>query len=104
MLSDSEDEERVERAGEPSSALIGQQLRDGDARLLSATKRSRAVSDDENSDSDAGPPRPDSSLAAKLKELGSDSASEEEERPGGATKDQKTLFGSDSESGEDEEE
>lgn len=63
------------------------------------------MSDDENSDSDGGPPRPDSSLAAKLKELGSDSASEEDERPaGGGQKDQKTLFGSDSDSGEDEEE
>lgn len=63
------------------------------------------MSDQENSDSDAGPARPDSSLAAKLRELGSDSASEDEERPGAAAKkDEKTLFGSDSDSGEDEEE
>lgn len=63
------------------------------------------MSEEENWDSDAGPPRPDSSLAAKLKELGSDSASEDEERLGAAAKkDQKTLFGSDSDSGEDEEE
>lgn len=68
-------------------------------------KRSRAVSDHENSDSDGGPARPDSSLAAKLKELGSDSASEDQDGSGGAAKkDEKTLFGSDSDSGEDEEE
>lgn len=63
------------------------------------------MSDEEKSDSDGGPPGPDSSLAAKLKELGSDSASEDEEGPGAtAKKDEKTLFGSDSDSGEDEEE
>ena len=62
------------------------------------------MSDQENSDSDGGPPRPDSSLAAKLRELGSDSASEDEERPQGLKKDEKMLFGSDSDSGEDEEE
>lgn len=72
-------------------------------RLLSVVKRSRAVSDDENSNSDAELVRPDSSLAAKLKELGSDSGSEEEQRPE-EKKDEKTLFGSDSDSGEDEEE
>lgn len=60
------------------------------------------MSDEENS-SDEGPARPDSSLAAKLKELGSDS-SDEEERPAAPKKDEKMLFGSDSESGEDEEE
>ncbi|CAG02161.1 unnamed protein product, partial [Tetraodon nigroviridis] len=84
ILSDSEDEEQLDKT---------------------AVKRTRTVSDQENSDSDAGPARPDSSLAAKLRELGSDSASEDEERPGAAAKkDEKTLFGSDSDSGEDEEE
>ncbi|XP_029700068.1 protein IWS1 homolog isoform X1 [Takifugu rubripes] len=82
ILSDSEDEEQLEAP---------------------VVKRSRAVSDDENSNSDAELVRPDSSLAAKLKELGSDSGSEDEERAV-EKKDEKTLFGSDSDSGEDEEE
>ncbi|KAJ3590873.1 hypothetical protein NHX12_008821 [Muraenolepis orangiensis] len=60
-------------------------------------KRSRAMSDEDNSDEDG----PDRSMAAKLRELGSDS--EEEEGPA-QNKDQKTLFGSDSESGGDQEE
>lgn len=71
--------------------------------LLLVVKRSHAVSDDENSESDAGPARPDSSLAAKLKELGSDSASDDGERAMGK-KNEKMLFGSDSDSVEDEEE
>ncbi|KAM6933366.1 protein IWS1 homolog [Xenentodon cancila] len=86
ILSDSEDEEK---ADEP------------------APKRSRAVSDSENSDSDDESGGPDKSLAAKLKELGSDSASDDDERLKAATgkKDEKALFGSDSDSGgEDEEE
>uniref|UniRef100_A0A8C2Z0S8 Interacts with SUPT6H, CTD assembly factor 1 n=1 Tax=Cyclopterus lumpus TaxID=8103 RepID=A0A8C2Z0S8_CYCLU len=69
-------------------------------------KRSRAVSDGENSDSDA-PPGPDETLAAKLRELGSDSGSEEEEertKAAGEKKDEKALFGSDSESGDGDEE
>lgn len=72
----------------------------------SAVKKSRAVSDDENSDSDAGSAGPDKSLAAKLKELGSASESEGDGRPTGAAgkKDEKALFGSDSDSGDDEEE
>lgn len=63
------------------------------------------MSDDENSDSDAGSVGPDMSLAAKLKELGSDSGSEEDERPKDAAgkKDEKALFGSDSDSGDEEE-
>ncbi|KAM3874665.1 LOW QUALITY PROTEIN: protein IWS1 homolog [Diretmus argenteus] len=69
-------------------------------------KRSRAVSDDENSDSDGGSEAPDKSMAAKLRELGSDSEDEEEEKSkaGAEKKDEKTLFGSDSDSGDDEEE
>ncbi|XP_051254905.1 protein IWS1 homolog isoform X1 [Dicentrarchus labrax] len=86
ILSDSEDEEKADKP---------------------AVKRSRAVSDDDNSDSDGGlAGGPDKSLAAKLRELGSDSGSEEDERskatPG--KKDEKALFGSDSESGDGEEE
>uniref|UniRef100_A0A3P8PKC7 TFIIS N-terminal domain-containing protein n=1 Tax=Astatotilapia calliptera TaxID=8154 RepID=A0A3P8PKC7_ASTCA len=67
--------------------------------------RNRAVSDDENSDSDADFGGPDKSLAAKLRELGSDSESEEDDRAKAAgNKDEKALFGSDSDSGEDQEE
>lgn len=64
------------------------------------------MSDDENSDSDGDFGGPDKSLAAKLKELGSDSESEEEERAKAAAgnKDEKALFGSDSDSAEDVEE
>lgn len=64
------------------------------------------MSDDENSDSDGEPGGPDKSMAAKLRELGSDSGSEDDERSKVTTenKDEKALFGSDSDSGEDEEE
>lgn len=64
------------------------------------------MSDDEKSDSDAGSDAPDKSLAAKLKELGSDSASEEDDKSKATAgkKDEKELFGSDSDSGEDDEE
>lgn len=49
---------------------------------------------------------PDRSLAAKLKELGSDSSSEDDRGGAGPGKQQnkeKALFGSDSESGDEEE-
>ncbi|XP_040902706.1 protein IWS1 homolog isoform X1 [Toxotes jaculatrix] len=86
ILSDSEDEDE-EKANKP------------------AVKRSRAVSDDENSDSDEGSEGPDKSLAAKLRELGSDSASDDEtSKPAAGKKDEKALFGSDSDSGDDDEE
>ncbi|KAM9359074.1 protein IWS1 homolog isoform 2-T2 [Symphorus nematophorus] len=88
ILSDSEDEDE-EKADKP------------------VAKRSRAMSDDENSDSDAASGGPDKSLAAKLRELGSDSGSDEEdERLKAATgkKDEKALFGSDSDSGDGDEE
>lgn len=71
--------------------------------LLSAPKRTRVVSDD--SDGGALPLRPDSALAAKLRELGSDSGSDEDEQTkSGGKKEEKALFGSDSDSGEGEEE
>uniref|UniRef100_A0A672H8A0 Protein IWS1 homolog n=1 Tax=Salarias fasciatus TaxID=181472 RepID=A0A672H8A0_SALFA len=91
MESDSEDEEeeRGKKASVPSVSV-------------SAPKRTRAVSDDEDSDSDGASGGPDKALAAKLRELGSDSGSEEEERAA-AAKDEKALFGSDSESGDEEE-
>ncbi|XP_055081996.1 protein IWS1 homolog isoform X3 [Periophthalmus magnuspinnatus] len=82
ILSDSEDEEE-EKADQP-------------------VKRSRAVSDGEDSDSDSSV-GPDKSLAAKLRELGSASEDEEETKTE-VKKDEKALFGSDSDSAEDEEE
>ncbi|XP_016536472.1 protein IWS1 homolog isoform X5 [Poecilia formosa] len=88
ILSDSEDEDE-EKEDKP------------------AAKRSRAVSDDdENSGSSDGSVGPDRSLAAKLRELGSDSGSDEEDRskPTAVKKDEKALFGSDSDSGKDDEE
>uniref|UniRef100_A0A3Q2X9H0 Interacts with SUPT6H, CTD assembly factor 1 n=1 Tax=Hippocampus comes TaxID=109280 RepID=A0A3Q2X9H0_HIPCM len=65
--------------------------------VSSAVKRSRAVSDDDNSDSDAESGGIDKSMAAKLRELGSDSGSDEDDRSKGAAenKDEKALFGSD---------
>ncbi|XP_035987387.1 protein IWS1 homolog isoform X1 [Fundulus heteroclitus] len=86
VLSDSEDEEE-EKEEQP------------------APKRSRAVSDDANWASD-GSGGLDKSLAAKLRELGSDSGTDEEDRskPAAGNKDEKALFGSDSESGEEDEE
>lgn len=85
ILSDSEDEDE-EKADKP------------------AAKRSRAVSDDENSDSDGASGGPDKSLAAKLRELGSDSESEDERsKVNAGNKDEKALFGSDSDSGDEEE-
>lgn len=63
------------------------------------------MSDGENSDSDAASDRAEKSHAAKLRELGSDSEEEDEKpKPDTEKKDEKALFGSDSESGEDEEE
>ncbi|KTF79925.1 hypothetical protein cypCar_00045535, partial [Cyprinus carpio] len=80
-------------------------LSDSDEDEEKEVKKSRLVSDDEDSGSDDGSGAPDKSLAAKLKELGSDSEDEEDtmKRDAG-TKDEKALFGSDSESGDDEEE
>ncbi|XP_062843972.1 protein IWS1 homolog isoform X2 [Trichomycterus rosablanca] len=82
ILSDSEDED------EPKAAA----------------KKRRAVSDDEDSGSDEGSEAPDKSVAAKLRELGSDSEDEDGTNTGGGKKDEKDLFGSDSESENEEEE
>ncbi|XP_068440983.1 protein IWS1 homolog isoform X2 [Clinocottus analis] len=99
--SDEEDEKPVKR----KKAILSDSEDDDEEKP--ATKRSRAVSDEENSDSDA-PLGPDKTLAAKLRELGSDSGSEEEdERTKSAAagdKDEKTLFGSDSEEEDGDEE
>ncbi|XP_014017369.2 protein IWS1 homolog isoform X1 [Salmo salar] len=66
-------------------------------------KKSRALSDDDNSDSDAGSEAPDKTMA-KLRELGSESEDEDDgQKVEGGKKDEKTLFGSDSDSGDEEE-
>ncbi|XP_008285443.1 protein IWS1 homolog isoform X1 [Stegastes partitus] len=100
--SDDEDDKPVKRK---KAILSDSEDEDEDKDDKPAVKRSRAVSDDENSDSDGGFMGPDKSLAAKLKELGSDSESDEDERAKAAAgqKDEKALFGSDSESGDEEE-
>lgn len=96
---DSEDDKPVKR----KKAVLSDSDDDDDADK--PVKRSRAVSDDENSDSDEAPGGPDKSLAAKLRELGSDSSDEDDRSKVNAEKkDEKALFGSDSESGEGEEE
>ncbi|XP_053507761.1 protein IWS1 homolog [Ictalurus furcatus] len=66
-----------------------------------AVKKRRAMSDSEE-----GSEAPDKTVAAKLRELGSDSEDEEESRTKMDTgkKDEKTLFGSDSDSDNDVEE
>uniref|UniRef100_A0A6Q2YZP5 TFIIS N-terminal domain-containing protein n=1 Tax=Esox lucius TaxID=8010 RepID=A0A6Q2YZP5_ESOLU len=108
VVDDSEDDDEM-----PSNCfLIIQRFNGGNAinlsgiKLLcyfsSATKKSRAVSDDDNSDSEAGSDAPDKTMA-KLRELGSDSEDEDARtKAEGGKKDEKTLFGSDSESGDEE--
>ncbi|XP_055735285.1 protein IWS1 homolog [Salvelinus fontinalis] len=82
ILSDSEGEEK---ADEP------------------VVKKSRAVSDDDSSASDAGSEAHDKTMA-KLRELGSESEDEDDgQKVEGGKKDEKTLFGSDSDSGDEEE-
>ncbi|XP_070761675.1 protein IWS1 homolog [Enoplosus armatus] len=99
---DSDDEKPVKR----KKAILSDSEDEDEEKADKPAKRSRAVSDDENSDSDGGSGGPDKSLAAKLRELGSDSGSEEDERSKAATgkKDEKALFGSDSDSGDGDEE
>ncbi|XP_028275582.1 protein IWS1 homolog isoform X2 [Parambassis ranga] len=99
--SDEEDEKPVKR----KKAILSDSEDEDEEKPDKPVKRSRAVSDDENSDSDSAPGGPDKSLAAKLRELGSDSGSEDDERSKAAAgkKDEKALFGSDSESGDEEE-
>ncbi|KAM9853312.1 protein IWS1 homolog [Aulostomus maculatus] len=98
--SDDEDKKPVKRKKAVLSDSEDEEMADKPA------KRRQAMSDDENSDSDSRSEGPDKSLAAKLRELGSDSGSDDDERSKVTTekKDEKALFGSDSDSGEDEEE
>ncbi|XP_067307518.1 protein IWS1 homolog isoform X2 [Pseudorasbora parva] len=94
---DDEDEKPVKR----KKAVLSDSEEDEEKEV----KKSRLVSDEEDSGSDEGSGAPDKSLAAKLKELGSDSEDEEDAmKTDTGKKDEKTLFGSDSDSGGDEEE
>ncbi|XP_052472560.1 protein IWS1 homolog isoform X1 [Carassius gibelio] len=94
---DDEDEKPVKR----KKAVLS----DSDEDEEKEVKKSRLVSDDEDSGSDEGSGAPDKSLAAKLKELGSDSEDEEDTmKKDTGKKDETALFGSDSDSGDDEEE
>ncbi|XP_077063255.1 protein IWS1 homolog isoform X1 [Siphateles boraxobius] len=98
---DDDDEEEEEKPVKRKKAVLSDSEEDEEKEV----KKSRLVSDDEDSGSDEGFGAPDKSLAAKLKELGSDSEDEEDAmKADGGKKDEKALFGSDSESGDDEEE
>ncbi|XP_069578734.1 protein IWS1 homolog isoform X1 [Brachyistius frenatus] len=97
--SDEEDEKPVKRK---KAVLSDSEDEDEEKEDTPAVKQTRPVSDDELSDSDMSG-GPDPSVAAKLKELGSDSSEEEGEAKGSGQKDQKALFGSDSDSGDEEE-
>ncbi|XP_029026833.1 protein IWS1 homolog isoform X3 [Betta splendens] len=99
---DSDDEKPVKRK---KAILSDSEDEDDEKRDKPVVKRSRAVSDDEDTDSDGASGGPDKSLAAKLRELGSASESEEDTAKAAAgEKDEKALFGSDSESGDGDEE
>ena len=114
ILSDSEDEEEKDDA--PGKSQVSElrprtviSPRSDDAgswpiSSFSVTKKSRPSAGAENSDSDAAPDSPDKSMAAKLRELGSDSEEEDDRSKGDAgKKDEKNLFGSDSDSDDEEE-
>ncbi|KAI1893792.1 hypothetical protein AGOR_G00127310 [Albula goreensis] len=102
-LEDSEDDEE-DKPVKRKKAILSDSEDDDEKDDVPATKKSRALVDAENSDSDAGSEAPDKSIAAKLRELGSDSEEEEDRTKGdGAKKDEKTLFGSDSDSDDEEE-
>ncbi|XP_043086380.1 LOW QUALITY PROTEIN: protein IWS1 homolog [Puntigrus tetrazona] len=100
LASDDDEDDDDEKPVKRKKAVLSDSDEDEDKEV----KKSRLVSD-EDSGSDEGPGAPDKSLAAKLKELGSDSEDEEDtmKRDAGK-KDEKALFGSDSDSGDDEEE
>ncbi|XP_051966682.1 protein IWS1 homolog isoform X1 [Xyrauchen texanus] len=100
-LDSDDDDNEDEKPAKRKKAVLSDSEEDEEKEV----KKSRLVSDDEDSGSDEGSGAPDKSLAAKLRELGSDSEEEEDAKKTEAgTKDEKALFGSDSESGDDEEE
>ncbi|XP_030633315.1 protein IWS1 homolog [Chanos chanos] len=99
-LDESEDEEEEDKPVKRKKAVLSDSEEENDK-----VKKRRAVSDDDddNSDSDEGFQALDKSTAAKLRELGSDSEEEEDRmKTDGGKKDEKTLFGSDSDSGDEE--
>ncbi|KAL7851705.1 hypothetical protein AOLI_G00220610 [Acnodon oligacanthus] len=99
-LADS-DEEEEEKPVKRKKAILSDSE---DEEETKAVKKSRAVSDDD-SDSDEGSEAPDKTVAAKLRELGSDSEEEDDRlKMDTGKKDEKTLFGSDSDSDNNEEE
>ncbi|XP_067220985.1 protein IWS1 homolog isoform X2 [Chanodichthys erythropterus] len=101
LASDDDDDEEDEKPVKRKKAVLSDSEEDEDKEV----KKSRLVSDDEDSGSDEASGGPDKSLAAKLKELGSDSEDEEDAmKADTGKKDEKALFGSDSDSGDDEEE
>ncbi|KAF4104481.1 protein IWS1 homolog isoform X1 [Onychostoma macrolepis] len=99
LASDDDDVEEDEKPVKRKKAVLSDSDEDEDKEV----KKSRLVSD-EDSGSDEGSGVLDKSLAAKLKELGSDSEDEEDTKRDSGKKDEKALFGSDSDSGDDEEE
>ncbi|MGH0158108.1 UNVERIFIED_CONTAM: hypothetical protein FKN15_035230 [Acipenser sinensis] len=88
-LVDSDEEEEGEKPVKRKKVILSDS-EDEEKEETSPVKKSRILSDGEESDTNR-----------KLKALGSDS--EDEEDKGGSTKDGKTLFGSDSESDNEEE-
>lgn len=98
-LASDDDDEEDEKPVKRKKAVLSDSDEDEDKEV----KKSRLVSD-EDSGSDEGSGVLDKSLAAKLKELGSDSEDEEDTKRDSGKKDEKALFGSDSDSGDDEEE
>ncbi|KAK9961715.1 hypothetical protein ABG768_007117 [Culter alburnus] len=100
-LASDDDDEEDEKPVKRKKAVLSDSEEDEEKEV----KKSRLVSDDEDSGSDEASGGPDKSLAAKLKELGSDSEDEEDAmKADTGKKDEKALFGSDSDSGDDEEE
>ncbi|XP_055022564.1 LOW QUALITY PROTEIN: protein IWS1 homolog [Boleophthalmus pectinirostris] len=98
---DSDDEDRPVKR---KKAILSDSEDEEEEKTDKPVKRSRAVSDGDDSDSASSAAGPDKSLAAKLRELGSASEDEEEEEPKTEVKkDEKALFGSDSDSGDEEE-
>ncbi|KAJ8280571.1 hypothetical protein GJAV_G00056390 [Gymnothorax javanicus] len=102
QLDDSEDEE--DKPVKRKKAILSDSEDEDEKDDAPVTKKSRALMDAENSDSDAASDSPDKSMAAKLRELGSDSEEEEDGSKGDAgKKNEKNLFGSDSDSDDEEE-
>ncbi|KAG7471060.1 hypothetical protein MATL_G00120420 [Megalops atlanticus] len=100
QLDDSDEEE--DKPVKRKKAIVSDSEDEDDKEEKPVTKKSRALA--ENSDSDAVSDSPDKSLAAKLRELGSDSEEEEDRKKDeGGKKDEKNLFGSDSDSDDEEE-